>query len=47
VQARKISSVLPPDITVYYFNLIDERNLIVSSEHEELPAPKATGGDRP
>lgn len=47
VQARKISAVLPPDATVYYFNLIDERKLIVSSEHEELPATKVTAGDRP
>jgi len=36
LQARKISGVLPPATTVYYFNLIDERNLVVSTEHEEI-----------
>ena len=29
---------VPEGVTVYYMNLTDERNLIVSSEHEELPA---------
>ena len=30
------SAVLPKEAAVYYFNIIDERSLIVSSEHEEL-----------
>ncbi len=34
----KASAVLPEEVSVYYFNLIDERDLVVSSEHEELPA---------
>jgi dienelactone hydrolase len=37
VNARRASAILPPGVTVYYFNLWDERNLVVSSEHEELP----------
>jgi dienelactone hydrolase len=32
----KVSAALPSGSTVYYFNLIDQRNLIVSSEHEEV-----------
>jgi hypothetical protein len=28
---------LPEGVTVYYFNLIDERGLVVSSKHVELP----------
>jgi len=32
----KASAVLPDNVTVYYFNLIDERDLVVSSEHEIL-----------
>ncbi len=33
----RASAVLPDNVTVYYFNLIDERDLVVSSEHEILP----------
>lgn len=36
LDAGKASVTLPDGVTVYYFNLIDERDLIVSSEHEEL-----------
>jgi dienelactone hydrolase len=31
---------LPSDATVWYLNFVDERGLIVSSEHEELPASR-------
>jgi len=34
--ASKASATLPEAVTVYYFNLIDEQDLVVSSEHEEL-----------
>ncbi len=34
--ARRATMALPPATTVYYFNVIDERNLVVSSEHEEI-----------
>jgi dienelactone hydrolase len=33
----KVSAALPVGTKVYYLNLIDERGLIVSSEHEEVP----------
>lgn len=32
----KITATLPEGVTVYYFNLIDQRNLVVSTEHVEL-----------
>lgn len=31
----KVTATLPDDVTAYYFNLIDDRNLVVSSEHVE------------
>jgi dienelactone hydrolase len=34
--AHKIVARLPQGVKVYYFNLIDQRNLIVSTEHEEV-----------
>ena len=34
-KARRASAVLPKDAVVYYFNIIDEQNLFVSSEHDE------------
>ena len=34
--AGKATATLPEDVTVYYFNLIDDRDLVVSSEHEEI-----------
>ncbi len=37
--AGKASATLPEGVTVYYLNLIDERDLVVSSEHEELAVP--------
>ena len=33
---RRASAVLPGNATVYYFNLLDDRNLVTSSEHEEV-----------
>ncbi len=35
--AHKVTARLPQGVKVYYLNLIDERNLIVSTEHEEIP----------
>jgi hypothetical protein len=40
----KASARLPKGATVYYFNLLDNRDLVVSSEHEELLQNKAKGG---
>lgn len=37
---RRVSARLPETTTVFFFNLLARRNLVVSSEHEELaPAP--------
>lgn len=33
---QSVSAVLPDGATVYYFNLIDDRQCVVSSEHETL-----------
>ncbi|MFA6549582.1 MAG: acetylxylan esterase [Candidatus Margulisiibacteriota bacterium] len=44
-KAGKIYATLPKATTVYYFNLIDERSLIVSSEHEEMSPDKTNGSD--
>lgn len=33
---RRASAVLPGNATVYYFNLLDDRNLVTSSEHITL-----------
>lgn len=35
--AQKAHARLPQGVKVYYFNLIDQRDLVVSSEHVELP----------
>ena len=35
-KAKRVSILLPKEATVYYFNIIDERNLVVSSEHEDI-----------
>ena len=37
-KANRASAELPEGVTVYYINLTDAHDLIVSSEHEELPA---------
>lgn len=34
----RVYATLPAGVTAYYFNLTDMRNLIVSTEHETLPA---------
>ena len=39
LEPGKASAILPEGVTVYYLNLIDEQNLVVSSEHEELAVP--------
>ena len=44
-RAKKASMVLPQETTVYYFNITDERNLVVSSEHEEIGASQAKTSD--
>jgi hypothetical protein len=43
VKAGKVSARLPEEATVYYFNLVDNRDLVVSSEHEELQLNKVNG----
>jgi dienelactone hydrolase len=35
-KSRKVSAELPKDATVYFFNLVDDRDLVVSSDHEVL-----------
>ena len=35
----RISAILPEGTRVYYFNLFDQRDCAVSTEHQELPAP--------
>jgi glyoxylase-like metal-dependent hydrolase (beta-lactamase superfamily II)/dienelactone hydrolase len=37
--ARKVTAKLPQGTTVYYLNLIDARNLAVSTEHQEVQSP--------
>ncbi len=34
---KRASAVIPPNTTVYYFNIVDDRKLVVSSEHENMP----------
>ncbi|XHR30612.1 MAG: alpha/beta hydrolase family protein [Chthoniobacteraceae bacterium] len=36
---HRVSAQLPKDATVWFINLIDNRNLIVSSEHQPLQVP--------
>jgi len=35
--AHKVTARLPPGVKVYYVSLIDQRNLVVSAEHNEIP----------
>jgi hypothetical protein len=35
IQDDKVSAEIPPDATVWYFNLFDERDCVVSTEHLE------------
>lgn len=37
VAARKVTAEIPQGTKVYFFNVTDQQNLIVSSEHEEIP----------
>jgi dienelactone hydrolase len=37
---HRVTAQLPAGVTTYYFNLIDRRQLIVSTEHEELAVKK-------
>ncbi len=39
LEAGLVSAALPAGVTVYYLNLIDQRGLVVSSEHVEVPSP--------
>lgn len=40
--AGRVSGDVPDKARVYYFNIVDARNLVVSSEHEEC-APSVGG----
>lgn len=42
--ARRASAEPPKSVSVYYFNLIDDRNLVVSSEHETISESPANDG---
>ena len=35
--AHKATARLPQGVKVYYLSLIDQRNLVVSAEHNEIP----------
>jgi hypothetical protein len=35
--AHKVTARLPQGVKVYYVSLIDQRNLVVSAEHNEIP----------
>jgi dienelactone hydrolase len=39
--AGRVTAELPDGVTVYYLNLFDDRDCVVSSEHVELPVPAA------
>ncbi len=39
----RVTAELPEGVTVYYFNLTDDRGCVVSSEHVELPSGAAPG----
>ena len=36
---HRVSASLPPGTKAYYFNLFDQQNCVVSSEHEEIASP--------
>jgi len=36
VEPGRVSATLPEGVTCYYLNLIDERGLTVSTEHEDI-----------
>jgi dienelactone hydrolase len=35
-KAKRVTAELPEGVTVYYFNLVDDRGLVVSSQHVEV-----------
>lgn len=35
-KGKRVSAVLPKEAAVYYFNLVDDRDLVLSSEHEVI-----------
>ena len=35
----RVTATLPEGTRVYYLNLVDERNCVVSTEHEECKLP--------
>jgi hypothetical protein len=37
LEKDRVTAVLPEDAKVFYINLFDDRNLVVSTEHVELP----------
>jgi len=37
VESGRVTCAVPEDAKVYYVNLFDDRNLVVSSEHVERP----------
>jgi dienelactone hydrolase len=39
VNKNRITAQLPPETKVYYFNLFDERECCISTEHEEIALP--------
>lgn len=41
-RADRASATLPQAVTVYYLNLIDDHNLVVSTEHDQIPPPPAS-----
>ncbi len=45
-KSGKASAALPDKTTVYYFNITDTRNLVVSSEHRVMPLNQPDTNDR-
>lgn len=35
---NRVSATLPDGVTVYYLNIFDDRECVVSTEHEEMPS---------
>ena len=44
-ERKRVSARLPRETTVFFFNITDTRNLVVSSEHEEIEPNKPDAGD--
>ncbi len=45
-ERKRVTARLPRETTVYFFNITDKRNLVVSSEHEEIAPNKGMNGTR-